>query len=63
MNAESNSNGISYISGLLYKLYKDGFNKAINNIPKDFQMLRLIIHFYFNILSKFFSLILSLASI
>ena len=52
-----------YISGLLYKPYKGGFNKAINNILKDFQMLRLIVYFYFNILSKFFLLILSLVSI
>ena len=36
INAKSNSNRISYISGLLYKLYKDGFNKATNNILKDF---------------------------
>ncbi len=63
MNTKSNSNGMFYISGLLYKLCKDGFNKIINNMPKDFQMLRLIIYFYFNILSKFFLLILNLASI
>ena len=54
---------MSYISSLLYKPYKDGFNKAINNILKDFQMFRLIVRFYFNILSKFFLLILSLASV
>ena len=27
---------MSYISGLLYNPYKDGFNKAIDNIPEDF---------------------------
>ena len=63
INAKSNSNRISYISGLLYKPYKDGFDEAINNILKDFQILRLIVHFYFNILSEFFLLILSLASV
>jgi hypothetical protein len=25
-----------YISGLLYDLYEDGFNKAINDMLKDF---------------------------
>ena len=54
---------MSYISGLLYKPYKDGFNEATNNILKNFQILGLIIYFYFNILSEFFLLILSLASI
>ena len=54
---------ISYISGLLYDLYKDGFDKAIDDMPEDFQMLRLIVYFYFNILSEFFLLILILASI
>ena len=63
MNAKNNSNRMSYISGLLYKPYKDGFDEATNNILKDFQILRLIIRFYFNILSKFFLLILSLASV
>ena len=36
INTKSNSNRIFYISGLLYKPCKDGFNKAINNILKDF---------------------------
>jgi len=27
---------ISYISGLLYNPYKDGFDKAIDNILEDF---------------------------
>jgi len=27
---------MSYISGLLYNPYKDGFNKAIDNILEDF---------------------------
>ena len=27
---------ISYISNLLYNLYKNRFNKATDNIPKDF---------------------------
>ena len=36
INTKSNSNRISYISGLLYKPYKDGFDEAINNILKDF---------------------------
>ena len=57
------TNGMFYISGLLYNPYRDGFNKAINNILKDFQILRLIVYFYFNILSKFFLLILSLAGV
>ena len=64
-----------YISSLLYNPYEDGFNKAINNILedgfdkaignilKDFQILRLIVYFCFNILSKLFLLILTLASI
>ena len=64
-----------YISSLLYNPYEDGFNKAINNILKDgfdkaigniledFQILRLIVHLYFNILSKFFLLILTLAGV
>ena len=63
INTKSNSNGMSYISGLLYKPYKDGFNKATNNILKDFQILRPIVCFYFSILSGFFLLILSLANI
>ena len=63
INTKSNSNRISYISGLLYKPYKDGFNEATNNILKNFQILGLIIYFYFNILSEFFLLILSLANI
>ncbi len=54
---------MSYINSLLYNPYEDKFNKAINNMPKDFQMLRLIIHFYFNILSEFFLLILILAGV
>ena len=63
INTKSNSNRMSYISSLLYKPYKDGFDEATNNILKDFQILGLIVHFYFNILSKFFLLILSLASV
>ena len=27
---------MSYISGLLYDLCEDGFDKAINNMPEDF---------------------------
>ena len=54
---------MSYISGLLYKPYKDRFNKAINDILKNFQMLRLIVRFCFNILSEFFLLILTLAGV
>ena len=54
---------IFYISSLPYNPYKDRFDKAINNILKDFQMLRLIVYFYFSILSGFFLLIFSLASI
>jgi hypothetical protein len=52
-----------YISGLLYNFYKDGFNKATDNILKDFQILRLIVHFYLNILIEFFLLILTLAGV
>ena len=54
---------MSYISGLLYNPYKDGFNKAIDNIPEDFQMLGLMVRFCLNILIEFFLLILTLASI
>ena len=54
---------MSYISGLLYNYYKDGFNKAINNILKNFKILRLIVYFCFNILSEFFLLILTLAGV
>ena len=54
---------ISYISGLLYNPYEDGFDKATDNMLKDFQMLRLIICFYLNILIEFFLLILTLVSI
>ena len=54
---------MSYISGLLYNPYGDGFDKAIDNMLKDFQILRLMVYFYFNILSKFFLLILSLAGV
>ena len=36
INVKSNSNGMFYISGLLYKPYEDGFDEAINNILKDF---------------------------
>ena len=54
---------IFYINGLLYNPYKDRFNEATDNILKDFQILRLIIHFYLNILIEFFLLILTLASI
>ena len=63
MNAESNSNRMSYISGLLYKPCEDGFDEATNNMPKDFQILGLMVRFCFNILSEFFLLILSLASV
>ena len=52
-----------YISGLLYNPYKDRFDEAIDNILKDFQMLKLIVYFCFNILSGFFLLILTLASV
>ena len=54
---------MSYISGLPYNPYKDGFDEAINNILKDFQMLGLIVYFYFSILSGFFLLILSLTGV
>ena len=54
---------MSYISGLLYSLYKDGFDKTINNILEDFQMFRPIVRFCFNISSGFFLLILTLANI
>ena len=54
---------IFYISGLPYDFYKDGFNKTINNMLEDFQILGLIIYFYFSILSGFFLLILSLAGV
>jgi len=33
---------ISYISGLLYNPYEDGFNEATDNMPEDFQMLGLM---------------------
>jgi hypothetical protein len=54
---------MSYISGLLYDPYEDGFNKAIDNMLEDFQILRLIVRFYLNILIEFFLLILTLASV
>jgi hypothetical protein len=54
---------MSYISGLLYDPYKDGFGKATDNILEDFQILRLIVRFCLNILIEFFLLILTLASI
>ena len=54
---------MSYISGLLYNPYEDGFNKTIDNILKDFQILRLMVYFCLNILIKFFLLILTLASV
>jgi len=54
---------ISYISSLLYNPYKDGFNKAIDNIPEDFQILGLMVRLYLNILIEFFLLILTLASV
>ena len=52
-----------YISGLLYDPYEDGFDEATDDMPKDFQMLRLMVHFCLNILIEFFLLILTLASI
>jgi len=33
---------MSYINGLLYDPYEDGFDKATDNISEDFQMLRLM---------------------
>ena len=52
-----------YISSLLYNPCEDGFNKTVDNMLEDFQMLRLIICFCFNILSESFLLTLTLAGI
>ena len=45
---------MSYISGLLYNPCEDGFDEVMDNMLEDFQMLGLIVCFYFNILSEFF---------
>jgi hypothetical protein len=54
---------MSYISGLLYNPYEDGFNEATDNMLEDFQMLGLMVRFCLNILIEFFLLILTLASV
>jgi hypothetical protein len=54
---------MSYISGLLYDPYEDGFGEATDDMPEDFQMLGLMVRFCLNILIEFFLLILTLAGI
>ena len=36
---------MSYISGLLYDPYEDGFDEATDDMPEDFQMLGLMVRF------------------